>query len=107
MTTKWLKPNNKKLSNILKDNAYQQKAIGVSVSKLCIETKVAKLELNSKSEINAISDHKKRVSNKARVIKISLTNLGEHITDIYVTETGTTELENLSHNIIDIFIIET
>ena len=33
--------------------------------------------------------------------------VGEHITDIYITETGTTELENLSHNIIDIFIIET
>ena len=32
---------------------------------------------------------------------------GEHITDIYITETDTTELENLSHNIIDIFIIET
>ena len=32
---------------------------------------------------------------------------GEHITDIYITETGTSELENLSHNIIDIFIIET
>ena len=32
---------------------------------------------------------------------------GEHITDIYITETGTTELENLSHNIFDIFIIET
>ena len=31
---------------------------------------------------------------------------GEHITDIYITETGTTELENLSHNIIDIFIFE-
>ena len=31
----------------------------------------------------------------------------EHITDNYITETGTTELENLSHNIIDIFIIET
>ena len=30
--------------------------------------------------------------------------LGEHITDIYITETGTTELENLSHNKIDIFI---
>jgi hypothetical protein len=27
--------------------------------------------------------------------------------DIYITETGTTELENLSHNIIDIFITET
>ena len=33
--------------------------------------------------------------------------IGEHITDIYITETGTIELENLSHNIIDIFIIET
>ena len=33
--------------------------------------------------------------------------MGEHITDIYITETGTTELENLSHNIIDVFIIET
>ena len=33
--------------------------------------------------------------------------VGEHITDIYITETGTTELENLSHNTIDIFIIET
>ena len=32
---------------------------------------------------------------------------GEHITDIYITETGTTELENLSHNIIDTFLIET
>ena len=32
---------------------------------------------------------------------------GEHITDIYITETGTTELENLSHNIIDIFLTET
>ena len=31
----------------------------------------------------------------------------EHITDIYITETGTTDLENLSHNIIDIFITET
>ena len=25
--------------------------------------------------------------------------MGEHITDIYITGTGTTELENLSHNI--------
>ena len=33
--------------------------------------------------------------------------MGEHITDTYITETDTTELENLSHNIIDIFIIET
>ena len=32
---------------------------------------------------------------------------GEHITDTYVTETDTTELKNLSHNIIDTFIIET
>ena len=39
-------------------------------------------------------------------VKMKVFN-GEHITDIYITETGTTELENLSHNIIDIFIIET
>ena len=32
---------------------------------------------------------------------------GEHIIDTYITETDTTELENLSHNIIYIFIIET
>ena len=38
---------------------------------------------------------------------ISLMQQGEHITDIYITETGTTELENLSLNIIDIFTIET
>ena len=31
---------------------------------------------------------------------------GEHITDTYITETDTTELENLSHNISDIFIFE-
>ena len=40
-----------------------------------------------------------------RVAKICF--IGKHITDIYITETGTTELENLSHNIIDLFIIET
>ena len=34
-------------------------------------------------------------------------NIGEHITDTYITETDTTELEILSHYIIDIFIIET
>ena len=33
-------------------------------------------------------------------------SIGEHITDIYITETDTTEHENLSHNIIDIFIFE-
>ena len=27
-------------------------------------------------------------------------NDGDHISDIYITETDTTELENLSHNII-------
>ena len=32
---------------------------------------------------------------------------GEHKTDTYMTETDTTELENLIHNIIDIHIIET
>ena len=36
-----------------------------------------------------------------------ISSLGEHITDIYITETGSTELENLSLYIIDIFIIET
>ena len=40
-------------------------------------------------------------------VKTTTKIIGEHITDIYITETGTTELENLSHNIIDIFIIET
>ena len=69
MTIKWLKPDNEKLSNILKDNAYQQKAIGVSVSKLCIETEETQLESHSKSEINAISDHKKQVSKKIMVTK--------------------------------------
>ena len=72
MTTKWLKPNNKKLSDILKDNEYLQKAIGVSVSKFCIETEETQLESHSKSEINAISDHKKQVSKKIMVKKISL-----------------------------------
>ena len=74
MTTKWLKPNNGKLSNILKDNAYQQKAIGFSVSKLCIETEEAQLESHSKSEINAISEQKKQVSRKTMVKNI-FTNL--------------------------------
>ena len=32
---------------------------------------------------------------------------GEHITDIHINETDTTELKNLSHNINDTFIIET
>ena len=32
---------------------------------------------------------------------------GKHITHTYITKTDTTELENLSHNIIDILIIET
>ena len=72
MTTKLLKPNNEKFSNILKDNAYQQKAIGISVSKLCIETEETQLESHSKSEINAISDHKKQVSKNITVKKISL-----------------------------------
>ena len=31
----------------------------------------------------------------------------EHITHTYITKTDTIELENLSHNIIDILIIET
>ena len=72
MTTKWLKPghwlkpNNGKLSNILKGNAYKQKAINiVSVPKIDIETK-AQLE-SQNSEIKTISDHKKQVSKKATV----------------------------------------
>ena len=32
---------------------------------------------------------------------------GKHITDTHISETDTTELENLRHNIIDVFIIET
>ena len=32
---------------------------------------------------------------------------GEHITNTYITETDTTKLENLRHNIIDVFIIQT
>ena len=32
---------------------------------------------------------------------------GEHITDTYITEIDTTELENLSHNIIETFMIKT
>ena len=67
MTTKWLKPNNGKLSNIIKESVDQQKAIGFSVSKLCIETEETQLESHSKSEINAISDHKKQVSKKSTV----------------------------------------
>ena len=39
---------------------------------------------------------------------IYLSAEGEHITDNYITETGTTELENLSQTyLIDNFIIET
>ena len=72
MNKKWLKPNNEILSNILKDNAYQQKAIGISVSKLCIETEEKQLESHSKSEINTVSDHEKQVSKKITVKKISL-----------------------------------
>ena len=46
------------------------------------------------------------ISAMSAVVKLCWQD-GEHITDIYITETGTTELENLSHNIIDIFITET
>ena len=45
---------------------------------------------------------------RVEILKLGMLRfLGEHITDTYITETDTTELENLSHNIIDIFIIET
>ena len=84
MTTKWLKPNNGKLSNIIKDSADQQKAIGFSVSKLYIETKKAQLESHSKSEINGKvtrrswkngrSSRIKQVSKKA-IVKKCFTNL--------------------------------
>ena len=69
MTTKWLKPNNGKLSNIIKDSADQQKAICFSVSQLCIETEEAQLESNSNSELKTNSDHNKQVSKKATYIK--------------------------------------
>ena len=67
MTTKWLKPNNGKLSNIIKDSCDQQKSICVSVSQLCIETEEAQLESNSNSELKTNSDHNKQVSKKATV----------------------------------------
>ena len=65
MTTKWLKPNNGKLSNIIKESVDQQKAIGFSVSKLCIETEEAQLESRLNSEQKTNSDHKKQVSKNA------------------------------------------
>ena len=71
MTKKWLKPNNGKLSNIIKDSADQQKAICFSVSQLCIETEEAQLESNSNSELKTNSDHNKQVSKKA-TLKTSL-----------------------------------
>ena len=46
-------------------------------------------------------------ANVSAVRAVSFHQKGEHITDIYITESGATELENLSPNIIDIFIIET
>ena len=67
MTTKWLKSNSGKLSNIIKDSADQQKAICFSVSQLCIETEEAQLESNSNSEVKTHSDHDKQVSKKATV----------------------------------------
>ena len=72
MTTKWPKPNNGELKNILKGNAYRQKAIGtVSVPETCMnETEEAQLE-SQNSEIKTISDQMKQVSKKAN-IKTSL-----------------------------------
>ena len=70
MTTKWLKPNNGKLSNIIKESADQQKAIAFSVSKLSIETGEAQLESCLNSELKTNSDHKKQVSKKAMYSKI-------------------------------------
>ena len=71
MTTKWLKPNNGKLSNIIKDSADQQKAICFSVSHIYIETEEAQLESNSNSELKTNSDHNKKVSKKV-TLKTSL-----------------------------------
>ena len=71
MTTKWLRPNNGKLLNIIKDSCDQQKSICVSVSQLCIETEEAQLESNSNSELKTNSDHNKQVSKKA-TLKTSL-----------------------------------
>ena len=70
MTTKWLKPNNGKLSNIIKESADQQKAIGFSVFKLSIETGEAQLESCLNSELKTNSDHEKQVSKKAMYSKI-------------------------------------
>ena len=73
MTTKWLKPgqwlkpNNGKFSNIIKDSVYKQKNITFSVSKLCVETEEAQLESHSNSDLKTNSDHKKQVSKKATV----------------------------------------
>ena len=67
MTTKWLKHNNGKLSNIIKESADQQKAISFSVSKLCIETGEAQLESSLNSDLKTNSDHKKQVSKKVTV----------------------------------------
>ena len=73
MTTKQLQPNSGKLSNILKGNAYKQKAMStVSVPKTCIETEEAQLE-SQNSEVKTISDQKKQVSkNKGYSKNISL-----------------------------------
>ena len=73
MTTKWLKPgqwlkpNNGKFLNIIKDSVYKQKNITFSVSKLCVETEEAHLESHSNSDLKTNPDHKKQVSKKATV----------------------------------------
>ena len=73
MTTKWLTPNNGKLSNIPNDTTYKEKAIGTfSVPKLLIETEEAQLETHSNSEIKTISDHKKQVSKTWSKLKTHL-----------------------------------
>ena len=46
-------------------------------------------------------------SRRSIIMTAMVGRAGEHITDTHISETDTTELENLSHNIIDIFIIET
>ena len=73
MTTKWpkpvsfLRPNNGKFLNMIKDSAYKQKVVSFSVSKLCMETEEAQLESHSNSDLKTNSDHKKQVSKKATV----------------------------------------
>ena len=55
---------------MIKDSAYKQKVVSLSVSKLCMETEEAQLESHSNSDLKTNSDHKKQVSKKAMYSKI-------------------------------------